>query len=235
MAQIPGGDWPALSAAEETAMAERYAEEIGPRFRPGIAGQAMDKEGLDLAILYPTARHVTRPPYPYGPALAARYAGPTTTGSTITSRRLIEAPVRRRCVSPHRCRGRRRRNPLAVLELGMKAIFCPQHLQRQQAVARPFYDPLWRLPGAQRAGRVSRDDGLAHEGGRHDRFQALGIAHISTHPMEQMLACMTSSWAASWERFRNAASPFSRRSVGGCRSGSTAWTGISEWREPYAR
>ena len=32
MAQIPGGDWPALSDAEETAMANRYAEEIARNF-----------------------------------------------------------------------------------------------------------------------------------------------------------------------------------------------------------
>src|SRR5205807_7985175 len=55
MAQIPGGDWPALSAAEETAMAERYAEEIARDFDPESQVKAMDTEGLDLAILYPTA------------------------------------------------------------------------------------------------------------------------------------------------------------------------------------
>ncbi len=34
MAQMPGGDWPALSDAEETALAERYAEEIARNFDP---------------------------------------------------------------------------------------------------------------------------------------------------------------------------------------------------------
>ena len=55
MAQIPGGDWPALSAAEETAMATRYAEEIARDFDPESQVKAMDKEGLDLAILFPTS------------------------------------------------------------------------------------------------------------------------------------------------------------------------------------
>src|SRR5204863_472726 len=55
MAQIPGGDWPALSDAEERAMAERYAEEIARDFDPESQVKAMDKEGLDLAILFPTA------------------------------------------------------------------------------------------------------------------------------------------------------------------------------------
>src|SRR5437879_1296098 len=34
MAQIPGGDWPALSDAEAKALAERYAEEIARNFDP---------------------------------------------------------------------------------------------------------------------------------------------------------------------------------------------------------
>src|SRR5438105_419365 len=60
MAQIPGGDWPALSDAEEKAMAERYAEEIARNFNPESQVRAMDKEGLDLAILFPTsAMYVT--------------------------------------------------------------------------------------------------------------------------------------------------------------------------------
>src|SRR5260370_8034354 len=54
MAQIPGGDWPALSDAEETAMAERYAKEIARNFHPESQVPAMAKEGLSLAILFPT-------------------------------------------------------------------------------------------------------------------------------------------------------------------------------------
>ncbi|MGC1294942.1 MAG: hypothetical protein WA869_07860 [Alloacidobacterium sp.] len=55
MAQMPGGDWPALTDAEEKALAERYAEEIARNFDPESQVLAMDKEGLDLAILFPTA------------------------------------------------------------------------------------------------------------------------------------------------------------------------------------
>src|SRR4051795_7987814 len=55
MAQMPGGDWPALTDAEETALATRYAEEIARNFDPESQVRAMDKEGLDLAILFPTA------------------------------------------------------------------------------------------------------------------------------------------------------------------------------------
>src|SRR5262245_9501613 len=55
MASMPGGDWPALTDAEEKALGDRYAEEIARNFDPKTQVRAMDKEGLDLAILYPTS------------------------------------------------------------------------------------------------------------------------------------------------------------------------------------
>src|SRR6266446_2869697 len=60
MASMPGGDWPALTDAEEKALGERYAEEIKRNFDSESQVRAMDKEGLDLAILYRTsAMYVT--------------------------------------------------------------------------------------------------------------------------------------------------------------------------------
>src|SRR6516165_6542820 len=52
MAQIPGGDWPALTDAEETARANRSAKEIARNFDPGPQVGAMEKEGLALAIFF---------------------------------------------------------------------------------------------------------------------------------------------------------------------------------------
>jgi hypothetical protein len=72
MAQIPGGDWPAETGAEEAAMAQRYAEEIARDFDPESQVKAMDKEGLDLAILFPTRGDVCDRLHPHGPALRRR-------------------------------------------------------------------------------------------------------------------------------------------------------------------
>ena len=44
MASMPGGDWPALTDAEEKALFERYAEEIARNFDPPSQLKAMDKE-----------------------------------------------------------------------------------------------------------------------------------------------------------------------------------------------
>src|SRR5437870_2325565 len=55
MAAMPGGDWPALTDVEEKTLGDRYAEEIARDFDPESQVRAMDKEGLDLAILFPTS------------------------------------------------------------------------------------------------------------------------------------------------------------------------------------
>jgi hypothetical protein len=112
MAQIPGGDWPAETGAEEKALAERYAEEIARNFDPESQVKAMDKEGLDLAILFPTsAMYVT---------------AFTRMGCAVRRRGLPrlqqlalrlhpggrpETDVRRRCDFAARGRQRRRRDP----------------------------------------------------------------------------------------------------------------------------
>src|SRR5438046_9760038 len=70
MAAMPGGDWPALTDVEEKTLGDRYAEEIARDFDPESQGRAMDKEGLDLAILCPaSARSIDGsepldPPFP---------------------------------------------------------------------------------------------------------------------------------------------------------------------------
>src|SRR5258708_38355781 len=70
MAAMPGGDWPAGTDAEEKALGDRYAEEIARDFDPTSQVRAMAKEGLDLAILFPTsAMYVT----PFS-SIAARFA-----------------------------------------------------------------------------------------------------------------------------------------------------------------
>ena len=55
MASMTDYNWPARSTEEEDSLAERYAEEIAANFDPASQVNAMDREGLDLAVLYPTS------------------------------------------------------------------------------------------------------------------------------------------------------------------------------------
>jgi hypothetical protein len=72
MAQIPGGDWPALSDAEETALGDRYAEEIARNFDPESQVRAMDKEGARPGDPLPDIGDVRDRVHPDGPALCRR-------------------------------------------------------------------------------------------------------------------------------------------------------------------
>ena len=99
---MPGGDWPAVTDAEEKALGERYAEEIARNFDPQSQVRAMDKEGLDLAILFPTSAMYVTAFTRMDARFAAARAAPTTTGSMTTSRpadpkRMFGAAA----VSPH--------------------------------------------------------------------------------------------------------------------------------------
>jgi hypothetical protein len=52
MAAMPGGDWPAISDAEEKTRGDRYAEEIARDFEPEAQIWAIDREELDSAMLF---------------------------------------------------------------------------------------------------------------------------------------------------------------------------------------
>src|ERR1700685_3441322 len=124
MAAMPGGDWPAVSNAEKKARATRYAEEIARDFDPASQVKAMDKEGLDLAILYPTsAMYVTA-----FSTMDALFAAAACRAYNDWLHDYIQAAAPKRmfgaaAVSPHDVETAAAETPRAVLELGMKAAF----------------------------------------------------------------------------------------------------------------
>src|ERR1700680_4372392 len=182
MAQIPGGDWPALSDAEEKALAERYAEEIARNFDPESQIRAMDKEGLDLAILFPTsAMYVTaftRMDARFAAAACRAYndwlydyiqaadpkrmfgaaAGPAHGGQD-------PAPRARRAPGAARRPPRPRAPPRRRRARHEGRVPAPQHLQRASLARSVLRPALGGLPGAERPGRISRNHRLTHEGG----------------------------------------------------------------------
>ncbi len=57
-----------------------------------------------------------------------------------------------------------------------------------------------------------------------DRFNSMCIAHISTHSVEQMLACMDIIMGGVMEQFPRLRFAFLEGQCGGSRSGCTGWT-----------
>jgi predicted TIM-barrel fold metal-dependent hydrolase len=237
MAQIPGGDWPALSAAEETAMATRYAEEIARDFDPASQVKAMDKEGLDLAILYPTAGM-------YATAfthMEPRFAAAVCRAYNDWLYDYIQAADPKRmfgaaCVSPHDIERAVAETRRAIGELGMKAIFLRPNIYNDKPWHDPLYDPLWaacqelNVPVG-----FHETTGSRMKAAGTDRFQALGIAHISTHPMEQMLACMDIIMGGVLERFPKLRVAFLEAQCGWLPFWLDRMDEHYEWREPMAR
>ena len=86
MASMTDYNWPARSTEEEDSLAARYADEIAANFDPASQVKAMDNEGLDLAVLYPTAGMFITARNGMDPGSPKPLAGPTTTGCTTTFR-----------------------------------------------------------------------------------------------------------------------------------------------------
>jgi predicted TIM-barrel fold metal-dependent hydrolase len=235
MAQIPGGDWPAETGAEEKAMAERYAEEIARDFDPQSQVKAMDKEGLDLAILFPTAGM-------YATAFThmdSRFAAAVCRAYNDWLHDYIRAADPKRlfgaaCVSPHDVEGAVAETRRAVAELGMKAIFLRPNIYNDKPWHDRYYDPLWaacqelNVPVG-----FHETTGSRMKAAGTDRFQALGIAHISTHPMEQMLACMDIIMGGVMERFPKLRVAFLEAQCGWLPFWLERMDEHYEWREPY--
>ena len=235
MAQMPGGDWPALTDAEETALAERYAEEIARNFDPETQVRAMDKEGLDLAILFPTsAMYVTA-----FTRMDPHFAAAACRAYNDWLHDYIEAADPRRmfgaaAVSPHDVESAVGETRRAVTELGMKAVFLRPNIYNDRPWHDRYYDPLWaacqelNVPVG-----FHETTGSRMKAAGADRFKNLGIAHIATHSVEQMLACMDVIMGGVMERFPRLRFAFLEGQCGWL----PFWLGRMdehyEWREPY--
>jgi len=89
-----------------------------------------------------------------------------------------------------------------VTQLGMKAVFLRPNIFNDRPWHDRYYDPLWaacqelNVPVG-----FHETTGSRMKAAGADRFKNLGIAHIATHSMEQMLACMDVIMGGVMERF----------------------------------
>jgi len=235
MASMVGGDWPALTDAEEKALGDRYAEEIARNFDPASQVLAMDKEGLDLAILFPTsAMYITA-----FSKMDARFAAAACRAYNDWLHDYIRAADPKRmfgaaAVSPHDVGTAVLEAHRAVNELGMKAIFLRPNIYNDRPWHDHFYDPLWaacqelNVPVG-----FHETTGSRMKAAGADRFTSLGIAHISTHSMEQMLACMDVIMGGVMERFPRLRIAFLEGQCGWLPFWLHRMDEHHEWREPY--
>ena len=235
MAWIPGGDSPAESDAEEEAMATRYADAIARDFDPPSQVMAMEKEGLDLAVLYPTAAMYTIAFERMDAAFAAAVCRAYNDWlhdyiQAADPKRLFGAAA----VSPHDVDSAVAETQRAVQDLGMKAIFLRPNLFNDRAWHDPYYDPLWATcQDLDIAVGFHETTGSRMKAAGTDRFQLLGIAHISTHPVEQMLTCMDVIMGGVMERFPRLRMAFLEGQCGWLPFWLDRMDDHYVWRRPY--
>jgi predicted TIM-barrel fold metal-dependent hydrolase len=235
MAAMPGGDWPALSRAEETTLSTRYADEIARDFDPASQLLAMDKEGLDLAVLYPTsAMYITA-----FETMDAAFAAAACRAYNDWLYDYIQAADPRRlfgaaAVSPHDVETAVTETRRAVTTLGMKAIFLRPNIVNQRPWHDPYYDPLWatcqelNIPVG-----FHETTGSRMRAAGTDRFKDLGTVHIASHSVEQMLACMDVIMGGVMERFPRLRMAFLEGQCGWLPFWLDRMDDHYKWRQPY--
>ena len=186
---------------------ERYEEFHARSFAPDVELEAMDTEGIDLAVLYPT-----RGFYAVGKeydddglaaAVARAYnnwlveycsADPTRLyGSGLVHPQNVDAAI-------HEARRMKH-------ELGFRSLYLRPNPVRKRNWNNPAYDPLWaeceklELPVAFHEGQPC--DLPVAGGDRFDgRFEDLWITeHVMSHPVEMMYAMVCMIGGGVLERF----------------------------------
>jgi uncharacterized protein len=235
MAAMPGGDWPALTDAEEKALAERYAEEIARNFDPESQVRAMDKEGLDLAILFPTsAMYVTA-----FTRMDSRFAAAACRAYNDWLYDYIQAADPKRmygaaAISPHEIESAVAETRRSVTRLGMKTVFLRPNIYNDRPWHDAYYDPLWSVCQELNVPiGFHETTGSRMKAAGTDRFKNMGIAHIATHSMEQMLACMDVIMGGVMERFPRLRFAFLEGQCGWLPFWLDRMDEHYEWREPY--
>jgi predicted TIM-barrel fold metal-dependent hydrolase len=236
MASMTDYNWPARSTEEAETLANRYAKEIAVNFSPESQVQAMDTEGLDLAVLYPTAgmfitaRNGMDPRFAEAACRAynnwlydyIEEGDPTRMfGAAALSPHDVETAV----IEAKRC----------VKDLGFKAVFLRPNMYNNRSWHDPYYDSLWAtVQDLDVAVGFHETTGARMPAAGADRFpDDLGIAHIATHSVEQMMVCMDVIMGGVMERFPKLQFAFLEGQCGWL----PFWLGRMdehyEWRHPY--
>lgn len=180
----------ARTIRELAATAHRRFRDGGSLERPETQLADMDREGIDVAVLYPTLGLFLLGLDPLEPALATAYA------------RAYNNWLRGFCDhAPERLRGVGLMSPYdpaqmvvelaRVIALGFRAVVIRPNPVAGRTLGDPAYEPFW-------AECERRSIAVAVHEGTHvylpaagaDRFQSRFARHACSHPMEQMMALL---------------------------------------------
>ena len=185
--------------------------------------QAMDTEGIDVAVVYPSrglfAQAVDDMDPAFAAAIARAYNDWLHDYCKPDAARLLGAGM----ISPHDVRDAVEEARRAVEELGFRAIFVRPNLVKGRNWHDAYFEPLW-----DELERLNVPLGF-HEGfGPYlsqvgDRFGAdIQMVHTACHPMEMMLAVISMIGGGVLERHPNLRVAFLE--------GNCSWVPFLLWR-----
>jgi len=194
---------PALAKYRHDFFEEKYSE-AGKRNFDGISQlQAMDKEGLDVAVLFPTRGLTVLGIDDLDPDFATAVARAYNDWLHDFARTNPERMFGVTMIAPHDISGAVEEICRTVQEYGFRGIFLrPNHVNRRKW-SDPYYDPLWaeceklNLPvGFHEAGRVYLPQpAFFHICSTFSMFNTFGF------PFANMLACGDMIFGGVMERF----------------------------------
>lgn len=188
----------------QTAQADRYAHGEARGYDASSQLDAMDREGIDVAVLFPSRGLFALAVDGMDPALAAAIA---RAYNDWLADFCGEDPARlsgAAMLAPHDVDAAVREARRAVSELGFKATFMRPNPINGRYWHHPGYDPLW-----EELERLDVPIGF-HEGGSGeipyisqtgDRFDKGIMGHVASHSLEMMQACISMCMGGVLERF----------------------------------
>jgi uncharacterized protein len=194
---------PELGPIRERILNEKYPEEEARNFDNLAQLRAMDKEGLDVAILYPSRGLFVLAIDGLDPELAAAIAKAYNDWlhdfCKIASDRMYGAAI----VAPHDVSSAVEETRRVVKELGFRSILMrPNHVNGRMW-SDPYYDPLWEecqklgIPvGFHEAGRVYLPQPALHQ-----FIPSFTMFNTLSFPMANMFACADMIYGGVLERF----------------------------------
>ena len=195
---MPSDAWEASKARE---LDERYVDSVASNWDSASQVRAMDKEGVDLSVLYPSrglyALAIDGMDPPLAAAIARAYNRWMHDFCDHAPKRLYGAAM----ISPFDAETAVIEARRSVQESGLKAIFVRPNIVNGRNWHDPYYDPLWRqiqdlgVPLGFHEGAWA---GLPQVG---SRFETYMMHHVCCHPMEMMLATVSMIGGGVLERF----------------------------------
>ena len=199
---ILGGDPVEWGVAKAVEQAEIYKDPYENNWDAPSQVRGMDKEGIDITVLYPS-RGLSVLGLQIDPALGAAIARAYNDWMcdfiSYAPDRMYGAGM----VSPFDVGSAVSEARRSVEELGFRGIFMRPNIVNGRNWHDPYYDPLWT-----EIGRLGVPLGF-HEGANAllpqvgDRFETYWTHHTCCHPMEMMLALVSMIGGGVLERFPN--------------------------------